>query len=127
MSELTLVAVHRLRREDSGIGSGVLNTMQQVGGALGLATLSTVALHFSQDRAGELAPGTRVNAVAPAVVRTRFASALYEGREEEASAAYPLGRLGEPDDIANAIAFFTGEAAGFVSGQVLYVAGGPLD
>ena len=45
---LTLVAVHRLRREDSGIGSGVLNTMQQVGGALGLATLSTVALHFSQ-------------------------------------------------------------------------------
>ena len=54
---LTLVAVHRLRREDSGIGSGVLNTMQQVGGALGLATLSTVALHFSQNRADELAPG----------------------------------------------------------------------
>ena len=54
---LTLVAVHRLRREDTGIGSGVLNTMQQVGGALGLATLSTVALHFSQDRAAELAPG----------------------------------------------------------------------
>jgi EmrB/QacA subfamily drug resistance transporter len=54
---LTLVAVHRLRREDTGIGSGVLNTMQQVGGALGLATLSTVALHFSQDRADEIAPG----------------------------------------------------------------------
>jgi EmrB/QacA subfamily drug resistance transporter len=54
---LTLVAVHRLRREDTGIGSGVLNTMQQVGGALGLATLSTVALHFSQSRADELAPG----------------------------------------------------------------------
>ena len=54
---LTLVAVHRLRREDTGIGSGVLNTMQQVGGALGLATLSTVALHFSQTRADELAPG----------------------------------------------------------------------
>lgn len=42
---LTLTAVHRVRREDSGIGSGVLNTMQQVGGALGLATLSTVATH----------------------------------------------------------------------------------
>jgi EmrB/QacA subfamily drug resistance transporter len=53
---LTLVAVHHLRREDSGIGSGVLNTMQQVGGALGLATLSTVALHFSQDKAAELLP-----------------------------------------------------------------------
>ncbi len=53
---LTLVAVHRLRAEDSGIGSGVLNTMQQVGGALGLATLSTVALHYSTARATEIAP-----------------------------------------------------------------------
>ena len=42
---LTLTAVHHVRAEDSGIGSGVLNTMQQVGGALGLATLSTVATH----------------------------------------------------------------------------------
>jgi EmrB/QacA subfamily drug resistance transporter len=53
---LTLVAVHRLRAQDSGIGSGVLNTMQQVGGALGLATLSTVALHYSSARAEEVAP-----------------------------------------------------------------------
>ena len=47
---LTLTAVHGLRAEDSGIGSGVLNTMQQVGGALGLATLSTVA-HSATDNA----------------------------------------------------------------------------
>lgn len=53
---LTLVAVHRLRAQDSGIGSGVLNTMQQVGGALGLATLSTVALHYSTSRTEEVAP-----------------------------------------------------------------------
>ena len=44
---LTLTAVHHLRSEDSGIGSGVLNTMQQVGGALGLAILGTVSLHFA--------------------------------------------------------------------------------
>jgi EmrB/QacA subfamily drug resistance transporter len=42
---LTLTAVHHVRAADSGIGSGVLNTMQQVGGALGLATLATVATH----------------------------------------------------------------------------------
>jgi hypothetical protein len=53
---LTLVAVHHLRAQDTGIGSGVLNTMQQVGGALGLATLSTVSLHFAQTRADEIAP-----------------------------------------------------------------------
>jgi predicted MFS family arabinose efflux permease len=53
---LTLTAVHHVRSEDSGIGSGVLNTMQQVGGALGLATLSTVSLHFTSNRAAELGP-----------------------------------------------------------------------
>lgn len=52
---MTLTAVHHVRSEDSGIGSGVLNTMQQVGGALGLATLSTVALHFSNNQADEVA------------------------------------------------------------------------
>jgi EmrB/QacA subfamily drug resistance transporter len=53
---LTLTAVHHVRPEDSGIGSGVLNTMQQVGGALGLATLATVSLHYVNGRAEELAP-----------------------------------------------------------------------
>jgi EmrB/QacA subfamily drug resistance transporter len=53
---LTLTAVHHVRAEDSGIGSGVLNTMQQVGGALGLATLSTVALHFSRAQGDEVGP-----------------------------------------------------------------------
>ncbi len=51
---LTLTAVHHLRAEDSGIGSGVLNTMQQVGGALGLAILSTVALQASDGTKTEL-------------------------------------------------------------------------
>lgn len=52
---LTLTAVHHVQAEDSGIGSGVLNTMQQVGGALGLAILSTVSLHFMNNRGDELA------------------------------------------------------------------------
>ncbi len=54
---LTLTAVHHVRAEDSGIGSGVLNTMQQVGGALGLATLSTVSLHFTNVRGDAIGPG----------------------------------------------------------------------
>ncbi len=52
---VTLTAVHHLRSSESGIGSGVLNTMQQVGGALGLATLSTVATNVFTDRGAELA------------------------------------------------------------------------
>jgi EmrB/QacA subfamily drug resistance transporter len=53
---LTLTAVHHLRDEDTGIGSGVLNTMQQVGGALGLALLSTLAVQTITDRSAELGP-----------------------------------------------------------------------
>ena len=51
---LTLTAVHHLRAQDSGIGSGVLNTMQQVGGALGLSLLSTIAAQTINDRVTEL-------------------------------------------------------------------------
>ena len=51
----------------------------------------------------------------------------FEDFKAAAATQIPVARVGEPEDIANAIAFFTGEAAGFVSGQVLYVAGGPLD
>jgi EmrB/QacA subfamily drug resistance transporter len=51
---MTLVAVHGIRAQDSGIGSGVLNTMQQVGGALGLATLSTIAAHFTTEKLGPI-------------------------------------------------------------------------
>ena len=66
---LTLTAVHHVRSEDSGIGSGVLNTMQQVGGALGLATLATVSLHFVNSRTEELAPALASASSRPA--RTR--------------------------------------------------------
>jgi EmrB/QacA subfamily drug resistance transporter len=51
---MTLAAVHRVDHRDSGVGSGVLNTTQQVGGALGLATLSTIAVHSIQDKAASL-------------------------------------------------------------------------
>jgi EmrB/QacA subfamily drug resistance transporter len=59
---LTLTAVHGVGARDSGIGSGVLNTMQQVGGALGLATLSTVAVHFTQEKAGALGAAAKAAA-----------------------------------------------------------------
>ena len=81
-------------------------------------------INLTQQLAHEFAPKVRVNAIAPAVVKTKFAQALYEGREEEAAAAYPLGRLGVPSDIGGAAAFLTSEQADWVTGQTLVVDGG---
>ncbi|MEV0209512.1 SDR family oxidoreductase [Streptomyces sp. NPDC050788] len=81
-------------------------------------------INLTQQLAHEFAPKVRVNAIAPAVVKTRFAQALYEGREEEAAAAYPLARLGVPSDIGGAAAFLTSEQSDWVTGQTLVVDGG---
>ncbi|WP_298039638.1 SDR family oxidoreductase [uncultured Microbacterium sp.] len=83
--------------------------------------------HLTRTLSVELAPRIRVNAVAPAVVKTRFAEAIYEGREDEVAAAYPAGRLGTPDDVADAVAYLCGDGAGWITGQVLTLDGGLLN
>nr|WP_222618363.1 SDR family oxidoreductase [Nakamurella sp. PAMC28650] len=50
----------------------------------------------------------------------------FDEMQAERAGAVPVGRSGQPDDIAHAISFFVDERSGFVSGQVLYVAGGPV-
>lgn len=67
-----------------------------------------------------------MNAVAPAVVKTDFARALYEGKEEEVTQDYPLARLGTPADIAAAVAFLASPDAAWITGQILTLDGGLL-
>ncbi|PZS34282.1 MAG: 3-oxoacyl-ACP reductase [Pseudonocardiales bacterium] len=74
--------------------------------------------------AAELSPSVRVNAVAPALVKTKFAEALYVGHEAETARAYPLGRLGEPEDIGAAVAFLASSDAAWITGQTIVIDGG---
>jgi 3-oxoacyl-[acyl-carrier protein] reductase len=76
--------------------------------------------------------GVTANAVAPGVVETDMIRATAErigmplaDYLGAAAKDVPVGRVGQPEDIANAVSFFCSEQSGFVSGQVLYVAGGP--
>jgi NAD(P)-dependent dehydrogenase (short-subunit alcohol dehydrogenase family) len=81
-------------------------------------------IHMTEELAVELAPRVRVNAVAPAVVKTRFATALFEGREEEVAARYPLQRLGVPEDVAGTVAFLCSKDASWITGQTIVLDGG---
>ena len=112
-------------------GGAVVNVASVAGlgpaSMIGAYAASKAALiQLTAQLADELSPLIRVNAVAPAIVKTDFASVLYEGREEKVAAGYALGRLGVPDDIAGAVAFLASADAGWITGQTLVVDGGLL-
>jgi NAD(P)-dependent dehydrogenase (short-subunit alcohol dehydrogenase family) len=92
---------------------------------LGAYGVSKAALRYlTEQLAVELGPTVRVNAVAPAVVKTKFAEALYVGREDQVAATYPAGRLGVPSDVVSAVAFLLSDEAGWITGHTLVLDGG---
>jgi MFS family permease len=113
---LTLTAVHHVRAEDSGVGSGVLNTMQQVGGALGLAVLSTVGSHFTNEHITRIAPtiARGVSTLDPNVT-----SALMD----KLGVATPAGLVGALSYIGS---FPTGATHAFMVGVFLMLAGSAI-
>ncbi|MGH9304772.1 MAG: SDR family oxidoreductase [Acidimicrobiales bacterium] len=83
-------------------------------------------VHLTRQLAAELGPSVRVNAIAPGLVKTHLARALWESREEAIARRLPLRRLGEPDDIAKAVVFLASDAASWMTGQTLVVDGGAM-
>ncbi len=112
-------------------GGAILNVVS-VGGirpgpAIGAYNVSKAALaHLTRQLALELAPGVRVNAVAPALVKTDMARALWEPNEAAMARSHPLGRLGVPDDVASAALFLVSDASSWMTGEVMVVDGGAL-
>jgi len=97
------------------------------GGLIGIYDNTKAALiHLTKHFAVELAPKVRVNGVAPGLVKTDFARALWEPDEAATTRHIPLKRLGEPDDIARAALFLVSDAASWVTGEVMVIDGGAL-
>jgi NAD(P)-dependent dehydrogenase (short-subunit alcohol dehydrogenase family) len=124
----TQLAWRRSLRERGG---SVIN-IASVGGlsvepAIGIYNATKAALlHLTRTLAAELAPGVRVNAIAPGLVKTDMARALWEPNEARIAASMPLGRLGEPADIANAALFLASDLAAWITGQTIIVDGGAM-
>ena len=114
----------------AGLRGSVIN-MASIGGlevepGIGWYNVTKAAvIHITRQLSFELAPHVRVNALAPGLVKTKFAAALWEGPGEEQIAAHiPLRRLGLPDDVATAALFLASDAASWVTGQTFVVDGG---
>jgi NAD(P)-dependent dehydrogenase (short-subunit alcohol dehydrogenase family) len=112
---------------------GAIVIVSSIGGLKGSQNLGAYGLSKAADMqlarnlAVEWGPDNiRVNCIAPGLVRTDFARALWEDPEANARAvaSYPLGRLGEPEDIAGAALFLAARSGRFVTGQTLVVDGG---
>jgi NAD(P)-dependent dehydrogenase (short-subunit alcohol dehydrogenase family) len=112
-------------------GGAVVN-ISSIGGMafeanLGLYNTTKAALiHVTKQLALELSPRVRVNAVCPGVVRTRLAEALWKEHEGPLSASIGLGRIGEPIDVAGAVAFLVSDAASWITGETMVIDGGQL-
>lgn len=87
-------------------------------------TTKAAVIHLTRNLAHELGPDVRVNAIAPGLVKTDLARALWEDNEDAIARHLPLKRLGEPADIAHMAVFLASDAASWITGQTMVVDGG---
>jgi NAD(P)-dependent dehydrogenase (short-subunit alcohol dehydrogenase family) len=127
-----LVWTQAVREAGMADGGGAIINVASVGGlsiehGIGIYNTTKAALiHLTRVLASELGPAIRVNAIAPGLVKTDMARALWEGNEEVIGKHMPTGRIGEPVDIAAAALFLASDAASWITGHTLVVDGGAL-
>ncbi|MFV0493829.1 SDR family oxidoreductase [Mycobacterium sp.] len=115
-----------------GSGGGAIVNISSIGGlhqspSMGMYNATKAALiHVTKQLALELSPNIRVNAICPGVVRTRLAETLWKHNEEPLAKSIALGRIGEPADVAGAVAFLVSDEASWITGETMVVDGGLL-
>jgi NAD(P)-dependent dehydrogenase (short-subunit alcohol dehydrogenase family) len=125
---ISMIAPEMVERRD-----GAIVIISSIGGMVGSPSIGAynvskaADLQLVRNLAIEFGPhNVRINAIAPGVVRTDFARALWEDPEAEAAwrRVTPLGRIGEPDEIAGAAVFLGSAAGNFMTGQTMVIDGG---
>lgn len=111
--------------------SGRIINMSSVSGIMGNAGQTNYAaakagvIGFTKSLAREMASrGITVNAVAPGFIATDMTAAMPEKAQEHVLTSIPLGKMGKPEDIANAVLFLASDKASYITGQVIHVDGG---
>jgi NAD(P)-dependent dehydrogenase (short-subunit alcohol dehydrogenase family) len=112
-------------------GGAIVNTASigayGIGPSMGVYHGSKAAIvHLTRHQAVEMGPGVRVNGVAPGLVRTKMAEALWKDHEESVANRTPLGRVGEPEDIAPAVVFLCSDGARWITGETITIDGGQI-
>ncbi len=124
-------AAYRRHMKEAATTLSVIN-IASIGGmsvepGIGFYNVSKAAvIHMTKQLANDLGPKVRVNAIAPGLVRTDFAKALWENHEESVASHLPMRRIGEPDDIAGAAVFLGSELSRWITGETLVVDGGAM-
>lgn len=125
---ITMVSPEMVARKD-----GAIILLSSIGGLIGSTVIGAYNISKAADfqlvrnLAAELGPANvRVNAIAPGVIRTDFARALWEDPQAEAALrrSTPLGRIGEPEEVAGAAVFLASKAGSYITGQAVVIDGG---
>jgi 3-oxoacyl-[acyl-carrier protein] reductase len=122
-------AARLMSRRRAGSIINISSIIARVGneGQAVYASSKAALLGLTYSAAKELAPlNIRVNAIAPGFIRTDMTKALPEKKYAERIASIKMGRIGEPEDVANAVLFFSSDLSSYVTGQVLGVDGAML-
>ncbi len=101
--------------------SGIMGNIGQINYSASKGGVISMTKTFAREIATK---GVTVNAVAPGFIATDMTASMGEGVLDEMKKAIPVKRIGKPEDIANAVKFFAGEASEYITGQVLCVDGG---
>ena len=110
---------------------GAIVNVASIGGlrpgfGLGIYDLTKAGLIMLTRQLARELRGVRVNAVAPGIIKTKFAEALWQNEEiaRRVESSNPIGRVGTPEEVAGAVAFLASDAASYINGEVLVIDGG---